>query len=624
MRLWAEEKRLGTIELLFTMPVTETEAVLGKYLSALFFLFLLLLFTIPIPITIALLGDPDPGPIICGYIGAFLLGGAFLAIGIFCSSLTSAQIISFIITVVFCFILLIAGEEFVLIGLPDILVRLFRFISLSAHFESIARGLIDSRDVFYYLSLICIFLYFNIMVCEGVRKKRRMSPVFLSLIVVGIAVVINLICSLWYIRYDLTDTKQYTLSRSTEQILQKLDDVINIRCYFSKELPPRLSSLKRDVKDILDEYRIASSDKLSYSFVDPEENEQKVRLLGIPKVQFSVIKRDEISAVNLYLGMAILYEDRSEVIPVIQDTTDLEYEISSRILKLCTEEAKRVGFLADQKEYTRFVSHLKNDYEIVESMDADTLIATEIEDVEKMRKFVEEGGGLLVLADQMEIEGLLARPKDSNINLLLKKWGITIEENLILDRFCANASFNSGFVIFTLPYPFFLKIIEKGLNREHPIVRDLESLVLPFASSIAAGTESVLLISSSPSSWTEKGRIDLNPQRGFYPTKRKSHPLAVALTPREGRVVVVGCSRIAKDQFIGYAKDNLTFLLNCVEWLSFGGDLIEIRSKQKTERPLKKLTERQKKAVRIAVIFGMPAVISLFGLVRGYLRRKRW
>lgn len=167
MRLWAEEKKVGTMELLMTLPVTDTEAVLGKYLASLAFLMLSLALSFVIPIIVSMLGDPDPGQIVGGYVGAVLMGGAFLAIGLFISSLTESQIVAFIIAVVATFGLFILGEDFVLFGVPDWLVPVFSFAGLGGHYDSISRGVIDSRDIIYYLSIIVFFLYLNVKSIES-------------------------------------------------------------------------------------------------------------------------------------------------------------------------------------------------------------------------------------------------------------------------------------------------------------------------------------------------------------------------------------------------------------------------------------------------------------------------
>jgi ABC-2 type transport system permease protein len=141
--------------------------IIGKYLAAYLFLALTVLLSISLPITLAILGEPDLGPIIGGYLGALLMGGAYLAIGLFASSLSENQIVAFILGIVFCFGLFIVGENFVLMAIPSRFVAFFSYLGLGTHFESIGRGIIDSRDIIYYLSVIGFFIFLNIRTLES-------------------------------------------------------------------------------------------------------------------------------------------------------------------------------------------------------------------------------------------------------------------------------------------------------------------------------------------------------------------------------------------------------------------------------------------------------------------------
>jgi len=169
MRSWAEEKKLGTIEILMTLPIKDWEIVIGKFLSGFFFLILTVCLTFPLAITIYIIGSPDMGPIWGGYLGAFLLGGAYLAIGLFASSITENQIVSFIVAIIICFAFLVIGEDFVIFNAPASLVPILSYLGLGAHFQSIGRGVIDSRDILYYLSIIVFFLFLNHIAIE--QKK---------------------------------------------------------------------------------------------------------------------------------------------------------------------------------------------------------------------------------------------------------------------------------------------------------------------------------------------------------------------------------------------------------------------------------------------------------------------
>ena len=168
MRLWAEERKTGSIELLMTLPITPWQAVLGKYLAAWAFTGVALLLTFPIWITVNYLGDPDNGAIVAAYIGSFLMAGGFLAIGACLSATTPNQVIAFVITVVVCFVFLASGFPMVLdfftSWAPQILVDGIASLSFLTHFESISKGVIDLRDLIYFSFLILAFLYANTIV----------------------------------------------------------------------------------------------------------------------------------------------------------------------------------------------------------------------------------------------------------------------------------------------------------------------------------------------------------------------------------------------------------------------------------------------------------------------------
>jgi ABC-2 type transport system permease protein len=165
MRLWAEERKSGTIELLMTLPISPWEAILGKFLAAWAFVGVALLATLPMWITVNVLGRPDNAVIAAGYLGSFLLAGAFLAIGASISALTKNQVIAFIVAATICFLLVMSGHELVLGALrsfaPQFVVAAVAAMSFLAHFEPFTRGLIDVASVVFFASLIAFALFAN-------------------------------------------------------------------------------------------------------------------------------------------------------------------------------------------------------------------------------------------------------------------------------------------------------------------------------------------------------------------------------------------------------------------------------------------------------------------------------
>ena len=171
MRLWAEERKTGTIELLLTLPVSTSEAVLGKFLAAWAFSGAALGLTFPIWITVNVLGRPDNGVILAGYLGSFVMAGAFLAIGACMSALTKNQVIAFVVACAACFLFILSGTpmvlNFVQSWLPQVLVDAVASFSFLTHFNAIKKGVIDLRDVVFLASLIALFLFANVVLVDS-------------------------------------------------------------------------------------------------------------------------------------------------------------------------------------------------------------------------------------------------------------------------------------------------------------------------------------------------------------------------------------------------------------------------------------------------------------------------
>jgi ABC-2 type transport system permease protein len=170
MRLWAEERKSGTLELLLTLPITATQAMLGKFLAAWIFVALALALTFPFWLTVNYLGSPDNGVILAGYLGSLLMAGAYLAVGCCLSTLTRSQVVAFILTAAVCFVLLLAGQPLVLdaVGgfLPQSLVDAVADLSLLHHFDAIARGVLDLRDIAYFVLSIAAWLTAGVLLLD--------------------------------------------------------------------------------------------------------------------------------------------------------------------------------------------------------------------------------------------------------------------------------------------------------------------------------------------------------------------------------------------------------------------------------------------------------------------------
>ena len=175
MRLWAEERRSGTIELITTLPLALRDLVLGKFLAAWAFAGVALLLTVPMWISVAWLGDPDHGVIVASYLGSWLMAGAFLAVGSCISALTKNQVVAFVLCIAACFLLLLAGFPLVLDFFrgwaPEFVVDALAAIGVQTHFDALVRGVVDLRDLLYFLSVIFVFLVVNILVIDWKKAQ---------------------------------------------------------------------------------------------------------------------------------------------------------------------------------------------------------------------------------------------------------------------------------------------------------------------------------------------------------------------------------------------------------------------------------------------------------------------
>ena len=334
MRVWSEEQKVGTIEILLTLPVPRWQLVIGKFLGGMALVTLALGLTLGLPITVSMMGHLDWGPVIGGYLAALLLAGAYLSIGLCVSALTDNQIVSLFLTVAVCGLLYLPGSDAVagLAGAHS--GDLLRKIGTGSRFESIARGVIDLRDLAYYASLMALFLTGNTMLLKakawgkGSRTARRR---FNQGLTVGLVAVNAVALNLWLApvasaRIDVTQDHIYSLSPVTKNLLRSLDQPLLIRGYFSEKTHPLLAPLIPQIKDLLAEYKVVGGDKVRLEFVDPassdEVEKEAQEQYGIKSIPFRFADRREQSVVNAYFHILIKYGDQFKVLS-FQDLIDV-------------------------------------------------------------------------------------------------------------------------------------------------------------------------------------------------------------------------------------------------------------------------------------------------------------
>ncbi|MDO8494011.1 MAG: Gldg family protein [Deltaproteobacteria bacterium] len=653
MGKWSEEKKQGTIETLFTLPITKTDVVLGKFFAGLGLIATALLLTFSLPLTVSLVGDLDFGPMIGGYLGLLLLGGAYLSIGLWISSLTENQIIAFIVSVLACFTLFAVGEPIFTNGLPSDLVAILQYASLSSHFESIARGVLDSRDLLYYFSMIGLFLFLNRRALEQNISRSLAMAVLIALL------TFNFLASRHFIRFDLTENKAYTLSAATKKLLGGLEDLVTFRLYFTRDLPPALMNHRRDVEDILGEFKTHADGKIRVEFLDPQESptqEQKMMMMGIPPVEINVIAKDKAELAKVYLGLSVHYGTEQEVIPVVQSIQNLEYQLSAAILKTTVATQPTLGWIGESPDYSYVKKYLERRFTIntIDEKNLDTLTPTQTaallytspetlsDEIKKgIENYLEAGGNALFFVDPFAIgaeQGLQATARANPLEDLLKKYGVGVSPKLVLDQSNAMASFTGGIVTYHLPYPYWVQIRPENFDKEEPMVAELSSLVLPWTvplsqeATLPEGVTVKKLFQSTPTAVTqEPSDQPLDPQAArdaFEAGVQATTPLGLFVRKKIGeeqevKFILVGNARFIQNNFLEQFEENVLFLENGIDLFTIGSPLIGIRSKSVVNKPIALLPDLARNTLKTLNMILSPLFLALLALFVYFQRRSR-
>ena len=324
MRQWSEERRAGTLEILMTLPVSTPSLVLGKFFASLTLVGVALLLTIPLPVTVSLLGPLDTGPVIGGYVAALLLAAAYIAVGLFVSARTDNAIVSLIGTTLLCSLFYLVGADALTHLLGHRAGEILQLLGTGSRFDSITRGVIDLRDLYYYLSLVGVFLVLNVYTlerlrwapdCKDTEHHRRWG--WLALLGAANFLAGNLwLGQIGWVRVDLTEGQVYSISDATRHYLAELQEPLLIRGYFSAQTHPLLSPLVPQLRDLLKEYEIAGHGKVRVEFVDPQESPEIEReaneRYGIRPVSFQNSGKYQESVISSYFDVLVSYGDQTQ------------------------------------------------------------------------------------------------------------------------------------------------------------------------------------------------------------------------------------------------------------------------------------------------------------------------
>ncbi|RMG41714.1 MAG: ABC transporter permease [Candidatus Dadabacteria bacterium] len=393
MRMWSEERRMGTLEFLLTLPVNTLDLVLGKFVACMTLVVIALLLTLPLPVTVSFLGNLDWGPVIGGYIATIFLAAAYVSIGLYVSARSDNQIVSLIGTFIICGIFYGVGSDAIssLFGTKG--AEILKLIGTGSRFESITRGVIDIRDIYYYLSLVGIFFTLNIYSLEKLKwseekshssHKRWRNATLLMILNFALANV--WLTPVYSLRADMTQGGIYSISDATRNYLNQLQEPLLIRGYFSAKTHPLLAPLVPQLRDLIREYEIAGHGKVRAEFVDPREDpkleEEAAQKYNIKPVPFQVADKYQASLVNSYFDIVVQYGDKFEVLN-FRDLIDLyvrseddinvelrnpEYDITRAIKKVLYGFQSTENLFASLKKPVTFIGYVSDDSKLPEAL----------------------------------------------------------------------------------------------------------------------------------------------------------------------------------------------------------------------------------------------------------------
>lgn len=758
MRVWAEEFSENTCELLLTFPMRAWELVIGKFMACLVFLALALAATFTVPVMLISLGDPDNGAIIAGYFGTLLLGGYFLAIGIFFSGFFKDQIVAFVVTLLACFAIFLVGTNFIAAYIDGMLpgwgTLLSELVGLADHYGAFTRGVIEVADILYFIAWTVIFLALNIIFIDG-RSRPRARLYFSA--TVAVCITIGLLCN-WIIkdtslgRFDVTEDKIYTVSDASKSILSDLDTPVQVKLYITpkSEMPTGMTSLEQDISDKLDELRVASGGNIQFTVVhlevanviqdqrslaeeEDEEDEEKAleeRMLdkGVQPFSVQIMSEDQVTNKLIYSSMGIGYKDKKEeIIPQImpQRLPELEYLLVSTIYKLTREKRPVVALVAPTEavnippqmrqiyqQMGQRIPETEDPYEMLELLLAyekydfrrvdltpqspmpdeyDTLVVINPRSLNDRQRWeinraLVQGKSVVMAVQNYEWDysvtrgGISPNKRDETpqVNELLEHYGITVDEDILMDNNHVALRVQSGGNSLLsmlqggqpVKLPMHMLLNNSSMDQETSITARLSSIFYLWGTALTIdeeklaenGLEAKILMSTSEQAWKVAANAPLTSQsikkpsdgleqfpvmalvRGQFPDAyegkaRPAWPIprptpgqmppppppdeadAEPVTPAPGKLVLIGCSEMFRKNFLQSAG-NMDLFLNSVDAVTLGDDLVNVRGRKPIDRAIDMPSTGTRRWWKVVNYTFSSTIIAVLGIATALLRRR--
>lgn len=481
------------------------------------------------------------------------------------------------------------------------------------------------------------------------------------LLFVAIVILVNLLSGQFFFRWDLTEDKQYTLNKATKDILKDLEEPITVKAYFSKDIPAQLIKTRNDFKELLVEYGKLSGQMVVYEFISPnndEEVEREAMENGIQPVVINVREKDQMKQQRAYMGAVLSLGDRKEIIPLVEPGLAMEYTLSTAIKKLAVLNKPSVGFLQGHGEPAmNELMQVNQELSILYQVEGVTItdstsIPAQIHSLAIIRptdsippvvfreldRYLAEGGKLFIALNR--VKGDLQNGYGSGLTTGLESWlrdkGLLVNENFLIDENCVSATMQqqigNAIQISSVAIPYVPRVNQFS---DHPVTQGLEEVILQFASTIDFVGDSSLqftpLLYSSDLSGTEPAPTYFNFQRRWtradFPLQKQVLGAVIEGSPSgemAGKMVVIADGDFAINQNGQQLNpDNVSLLVNGVDWLSDDTGLIELRTKGVSSRPIKQMEDSSRTLIKW-LNFLLPILLVLvYGIIRYQVRKNQ-
>ncbi|PIY30557.1 MAG: hypothetical protein COZ08_12240 [Bacteroidetes bacterium CG_4_10_14_3_um_filter_42_6] len=492
------------------------------------------------------------------------------------------------------------------------------------------------------------------------KKKSYLSTI---LLLIAIFIVVAVISEKFFFRFDLTEGGQYSLSKATKDILNNLESPVTVTAYFTADLPPDLAKVKRNFQDMLTEYNSLSHGNVVFKFENPNKDqatENEAISSGVRPVLFKAREKDEMKQQKVFMGAVISLNNQNEVIPFINPEGSIEYDLTTAIKKLSVSNKPLIGFVQGQGEppinaYQQVMTELNVLYQVEPVTLNDTIkdinkfttlvisAPTDTFSLEAFRvldKYLDNGGNLFVAFNTVEgdLQTLQGKKVGNNLAPWLAQKGIRVQDGFVLDASCGSVNVMQQMGGFNMQTPIkfpYLPLVSHFADMG--ITKGLEQVMLGFPSPITFTGDTAFrftpLAITSENTGIQELPVSIDVQHKWSQNDFKAGPQTVAALVEgnfgkdNARMVVVTSGDFAVNGTGQRPRqlqpDNVSLMVNSIDWMSDATGLIDLRTKTITSRPLDQLSDAKKATMKWGNFLVPLILVIIYGLFRLQWRRKQ-